>query len=159
MRIGSAVITENIIERLLTKSDIEQSGGDGRGLNQSIEDLLAFAIAIDNQLATTAEALWSVRWTASGKPGMLMTVTRFYEATDADAALDQIERGTAYRSMESTIGERSTLAPANADVGAAITFVRDRAMVSLQLPLASDGSTLLNEQQLLSLAITIEARL
>jgi hypothetical protein len=41
----------------------------------------------------------------------------------------------------------------------AVTFVHDRTLVALQLPVASDGATLLDEQQLLKLATLIEAKL
>lgn len=104
--LGDEPLTERVVERLLGKSDIEVSGGDASGLDRSVEDLLEIATAIDPTLAETTEARWSVRWTASGRPGVLMTLTRFREATHAHAALDQIEHGVAYRAMESAIGDR-----------------------------------------------------
>ena len=157
--LGNVPLTERVVEHLLAKADIETSGGDAGGLDRSVEDLLAIAIAVNPTLATTTEAQWSVRWTASGRPGLLMTLTRFHDATHAHAALNQIERGTAYRAMESPIGDRSALSPTNADVGVAVTFVRGRTLVALQLPVASDGATLLDEQQMLKLATLIDAKL
>lgn len=157
--VGNEPLTEDVVERLLAKSDIETAGGDTGGLDLSVEDLLEIAALIDSTLAATTEARWGVRWIANGRPGVLMTLTRFHEASHAHAALDQIEHGVAYRAMDSAIGNRSALSPANPDVGVAVTFIHDRTLVALQLPVASDGATLLNEQQLLKLAMLIEAKL
>ncbi len=157
--LGDTPLTKDVAERLITKTEIEAAGGDGGGLNQSVEDLLEIASSIDATLPTTIESLWSVRWTASGRPGALMTLTRFREAPGAHGVLDQIESGVAYHAMDKAIGDRSALSPANADIGIAVTFLHGRTLVAFQLPVASDGSTLLNEQQLLELAAMIEAKL
>ena len=157
--LGDTPLTEDVAERLITKTEIQAAGGNVGGLNQSVEDLLEIASSIDPTLPTMIEALWSVRWTASGRPGALMTLTRFREAPRAHGALDKIESGVAYHAMDNAIGDRSALSPANADIGIAVTFVHGRTLVAFQLPVASDGSTLLNEQQLLALAAMIESKL
>jgi hypothetical protein len=157
--LGDTPLTADVAERLITKTEIEAAGGNGGELNQSVEDLLEIASSLDTTRPPTIEALWSVRWTASGRPGALMTLTRFREAPGAHGALDKIESGVAYHAMNNAIGDRSALSPANADIGTAVTFLHGRTLVAFQLPVASDGSTLLNEQQLLKLAAIIEAKL
>lgn len=156
--IGDSALTEEVVERLLPKSAIEDAGGDASGLDRSIEDLLEIATTIDSTRAVSVEALWSVRWTGEGRPGLLMTITRYRDAANAHDALDQIELGIAYEAMSDPIGDRSALSPANANVGVAVTFISGRTLVALQLPVASDGKTLLNESQLLTLAMNTEAK-
>jgi hypothetical protein len=157
--VGEGPLTADVAQNLLTRSDIESAGGDAGGLDRHVDDLLAVASDVDPTVASTTEALWNVRWIAEGRPGVLMTVTRFHDAASAHAALDKIEIGIAYEAMASAIGERSALSPANADIGVAITFISKRTLIALQLPVASDGATLLNEQQLLDLATALEAKL
>ena len=156
--IGSAPLSKEVVEHLLAKSDVEAIGGDVGGLSRSIDDLLALASSIDAAVSLTTESLWNLRWTAGGKPGLLMTVTRFREAPMAHALLDKIERGLAYRAMDEAIGDRSVFSAANSGTGAAVTFLRDRTLVALQLPIAGDGAVLLNEEQLINLATLIEAK-
>ena len=86
--LGDTPLTEDVAERLITKTEIQAAGGNVGGLNQSVEDLLEIASSIDPTLPTMIEALWSVRWTASGRPGALMTLTRFREAPRAHGALE-----------------------------------------------------------------------
>jgi hypothetical protein len=50
------------------------------------------------------------------------------------------------------------LSLANSDTGAAVTFLRDRTLVALQLPIASDGTALMNEEKLINLARLEEAK-
>jgi hypothetical protein len=157
--VGDAPVTEDVAKRLLTQADISTAGGDTGGLDQLVDDIFAVASAVDDTVAETTEALWNVRWIGSGRAGVLMTVTRFYDAADAHDALDQIEIGVAYTAMANPIGDRAALSPANPDVGVAVTFVHGRTLVALQLPVASDGSTLLDEPQLLALAKVIDAKL
>jgi hypothetical protein len=159
MPVGDEPLTKTIVERLLTTSDIEAAGGDAGSLDRSTDDLLELASSVDASASATIEARWNVRWVGAGRPGVLMTLTRYHDAANAHEALDKIELGVAYRAMEDTIGNRSALSAANADVGVAITFVSDRTLVALQLPVASDGTTLLSEQQLLSLASLVEEKL
>ena len=156
--IGNAPLTEEVVERLLTKSGVEAAGVDVGGLDRSVDDLLALASGIDATVSLTTESLWNLRWIGAGRPGLLMTVTRFHEAATAQAALDKIELGLAYHAMQIAIGDRSALSSANSDTGAAVTFLRDRTLVALQLPIASDGTALLNEEQLLKLATLVEAK-
>jgi hypothetical protein len=146
--IGSAPLSKEVVEHLLTKSDVEAIGGDVGGLSRSI----------DAAVSLTTESLWNLRWTAGGKPGLLVTLTRFREAPMAHALLDKIERGLAYRAMDEAIGDRSVFSAANSGTGAAVTFLRDRTLVALQLPIAGDGAVLLNEEQLINLATLIEAK-
>jgi hypothetical protein len=157
--IGNAPLTKEIVERLLTKSDEEAIGIGVGELGRSVDDLLALASGIDPTVPLTTESLWSLRWSERGKPRLMITLTRFHQAPMAHAALEKIERGQAYHAMEVAIGDRSSLLSANSDTGAAVTFLRDRTLVALQLPITSDGAALLNEEQLIKLAILVDAKL
>jgi hypothetical protein len=156
--VGNVSLTEEVVERLLTQSAVEAVGVDVGGLHRSVDDLLALANGIDPTVSLTTESLWNLRWTAAGRPGVLLTLTRFRETAMAHAALDTIERGIAYHAMEIAIGDRSVLSLANSDTGAAVTFLRDRTLVALQLPIASDGTALMNEEKLINLARLEEAK-
>ena len=76
-----------------------------------------------------------------------------------DRRLDRIEAGGAYAAKVDPIGERSARALVDPSTGATLTFAHGGTLITLQVPAASDGATLLDDAQLLALAEMVASRL
>jgi hypothetical protein len=89
-----------------------------------------------------------------------MSLRRYEEQSRAFEELDAIEHGALFAAMAEPVGERSALAEgAIAEQGPAIAFVEGRTVVMLQSPSASDGTTLLDVEQITDLAQRVAGRL
>ena len=157
--VGDGALDQQVVERLLTKSDIGDAGGDTGGLDRTVENIFAVASAAGREQVDGVEDWYSAWFMGTGRPGLLLTVKRYEDVAGALAALDSVEAGGAYASMADAVGDRSALSPVNPAIGAAMAFVDGRTLVSLQLPAASDGATLLDDVQLVALAELVERRL
>lgn len=157
--IGDGALDEQAVERLLTKFDIADAGGTTSGLDRSIEDILAVAALVGVAQIDGVEIWLSIRFEGDGRPGLLLSVKRFDTVATALAALDRIESGGAYAAMVNPIGDRSTLSPSDPSIGAALSLVVGRTLITLQLPGTPDGTALLDDAQLVALAEQIAPRL
>ncbi|MDA1096678.1 MAG: hypothetical protein O3B84_05420 [Chloroflexi bacterium] len=158
-RIAGQVLDEDIVKRLVTGDDIAAVGGDGGGLSAGVENLREFAGSIDPAQVEGVDAWFTLRLASTDGPGLLLTIKRFASAVLANRALAVVESGGSFQSMDIPIGDRSALSPANPDSGAAIALLENDTLVSIQLPVTADGATLLDDQQLTSLARIIADRL
>ncbi len=158
-RIAGKTLDEDIVKRLVTGDDVAVVGGDGGGLSARVEDLREFAETVGPSQVQGVDAWFSLSLTSSDGPGLILTIKRFASAVLANRALAVVESGGTFEPMANPIGDRSALSPANPDIGAAITFLENATLVSLQLPATADGVTLLDDRQLTSLAQIVADRL
>ena len=157
--IGERPLDQRAIECLLTTSDVADVGGRTAGLDRSIEDILVIASSVGLAQIDGVEVWSSVRFGGGGRPGLLLSVKRFTETSATNGALDRIEAGGAYAAMVDPIGKRSARALVDPSIGAGLTFAHAGTLITLQVPVASDGATLLGDAQLLALAELVASRL
>jgi hypothetical protein len=157
--IGEGTLDEQVVERLLTKSDIDDAGGATNGLDRSSEDILAVAALVGLAQVDGVEVWLSVRFQGDGRPGLLLSVKRLDDVATALGALDRIESGGAYVTMADPIGDHSAVSSLDPAIGAALSFVVNRTLITLQLPVTTDGVALLDDAQLANLGETIASRL
>jgi hypothetical protein len=158
-RVAGKTLNEVVVKRLVTGDEITSVGGDGGGLSASVEDLREFAKAIDPSQIEGVESWFSLSLASGDGPGLTLTIKRFTTTVLANRSMAIIESGGTFMVMENPIGERSALSLANPDIGASITFVENSTSISIQLPMTTDGATLLDDHQLTALAQIIADRL
>ena len=157
--IGERPLDQRAIERLLTTSDVADVGGRTAGLDRSIEDILVIASSVGLAPVDGVEVWFSVRFGGEGRPSLLLSVKRFTETSATNGALDRIETGGVYAAMVDPIGESSARALVDPSIGATLTFAHAGTLITLQVPAASHGATLLDDAQHLALAELVASRL
>jgi hypothetical protein len=158
--VGDALIDERTAERLLTKRDIEDTGADAGGLDQSVEDVRAVVAAISPVQVEHVATWHTVRFESpSDGPALILQVVEYDSIEPAIRMLDVSEAGIAFEPLDPPIGDRAIVSPPSADIGTAVTFLEGQRLVSLQVPLGNDGISLLDTAQLLALARLVADRL